>query len=68
MKYDSFDDKYFPKGWYFLGYSVICCRRITPRFFIAKGLESLQQFFKNATIKIQTGWFGNDSVSFLISF
>jgi NTE family protein len=74
MKYDSFDDKYFPKkGWYFSGdiQSYLLSSNYTKQFntfSIAKAdFGVAATIFKDATIKIQTeaGFsFGNDSVSF----
>lgn len=74
MKYDSFDDKNFPKkGWYFSGdiQSYLLSSNYTKEFntfSIAKtDFGVAATIFKNATIKIQTeaGFsFGNDSVSF----
>ncbi|MGO4820183.1 MULTISPECIES: patatin-like phospholipase family protein [unclassified Flavobacterium] len=74
MKYDSFDNKDFPKrGWYFSGdiqsflFSSDYTKEFEP-FNIAKGdFGVAATLFKHATIKIQTeaGFsFGNDSVSF----
>lgn len=73
-KFDSFDNKYFPKkGWYFSGdiQSYLLSSNYTgdfKPFSIAKadfGVAAM--LFKNATIKFQTdaGFsFGNDSVPF----
>ncbi|WP_035669237.1 patatin-like phospholipase family protein [Flavobacterium sp. 83] len=73
-KYDSFDNKYFPKkGWYFSGdiQSYLLSSNYTgdfKPFSIAKADFGIATtIFKNATIKIQTdaGFsFGNESVSF----
>ena len=73
-KYDSFDDKYFPKkGWYFSGdvQSYLLSSNYTgdfKPFSIAKADFGIATtIFKNATIKLQTdaGFsFGNESVSF----
>jgi NTE family protein len=74
MKYDSFDDKYFPKkGWFFSGdiQSYLLSSNYTKEFntfSIAKAdIGVAATVFKNTTIKIHTeaGFsFGNDSVSF----
>lgn len=74
MKYDSFDNKYFPKkGWYFSGdvQSYLLSSNYTKEFntfSIAKtDFGVAATLFKHATLKIQseTGFsFGNDSVSF----
>lgn len=72
LKYDSFDDKLFPKkGWFFSGdvqsflYSSDYTQEFN-RFSIAKGeFGIVKTFFKNATVKLQSeaGFaFGNDSV------
>ncbi len=61
LKYDSFDNKYFPKnGWYFLGdfqtylYSSDY-NRTFERFSMAKGdMGFARRVFKKATIKAQT--------------
>jgi len=73
-KYDSFDNKYFPKkGWYFSGdiqsylFSSNYTKQFTP-FSIAKAdLGVATTIFKKTTLKIQTegGFtFGGQSVSF----
>jgi NTE family protein len=74
MKYDSYDDKYFPKkGWSFSGdiQSYLLSSNYTKEFnafSVAKAdFGVAATIFKNATIKIQSeaGFsFGNDSVSF----
>ncbi|MFV5690626.1 patatin-like phospholipase family protein [Flavobacterium sp. LT1R49] len=74
MKFDSFDNKYFPKkGWYFSGdiQSYLLSSNYTgdfKSFSIAKGDFGIAAtLFKNATIKFQTdaGFsFGNESVAF----
>ncbi|TDD78337.1 patatin-like phospholipase family protein [Flavobacterium caseinilyticum] len=74
MKFDSFDNKYFPKkGWYFSGdiQSYLLSSNYTgdfKPFSIAKGDFGIAaSLFKNATIKVQTdaGFsFGNKSVPF----
>jgi NTE family protein len=74
MKYDSFDNKYFPKkGWFFSGdiQSYLLSSDYTKEFntfSIAKAdFGVAATIFKNTTIKIQTeaGFsFGNDSVAF----
>lgn len=74
MKYDSFDDKYFPKkGWYGSGdiQSYLVSSDYTKEFntfSIVKGDFGIAAtLFKNATVKIQTeaGFsFGNESVTF----
>lgn len=74
MKYDSFDNKYFPKkGWYFTGdiQSYLLSSNYTGDFkpySIAKGdFGVAATLFKNATIKLQTdaGFsFGQQSVAF----
>ena len=74
MKFDSFDNKYFPKkGWYFSGdiQSYLLSSNYTgdfKPFSIATGDFGIAaSLFKNATIKLQTdaGFsFGNKSVSF----
>ncbi|RDI56917.1 patatin-like phospholipase family protein [Flavobacterium glaciei] len=74
MKYDSFDNKNFPKkGWYFTGdiHSYLLSSNYTGDFkpySIAKGdFGVAATLFKNATIKLQTdaGFsFGQDSVAF----
>lgn len=74
MKYDSFDNKYFPKkGWYFAGdiQSYLLSSNYTGDFkpySIAKGdFGVAATLFKNATIKLQTdaGFsFGQQSVAF----
>lgn len=74
VKYDSFDNKLFPKkGWFFSGdvqsflYSSDYTQEFN-RFSIAKGEFGIAKtFFKKATIKLQSeaGFaFGNDSVHF----
>lgn len=74
MKYDSFDNKYFPKkGWYFTGdvQSYLLSSNYTGDFkpySIAKGdFGVAATLFKNATVKFQTdaGFsFGQQSVAF----
>lgn len=74
MKYDSFDDKYFPKkGWYFSGdiQSYLISSNYTGNFHpfsIAKGDFGIAgTLFKKTTFKFQTeaGFsFGSDSVTF----
>ena len=74
MKFDSFDNKYFPKkGWYFTGdiQSYLLSSNYTGDFkpySITKGdFGVAATVFKNATIKLQTdaGFsFGQESVSF----
>lgn len=74
MKFDSFDNKYFPKkGWYFSGdiQTYLLSSNYTGDFkpsSIAKGDFGIAAtLFKNATIKVQTdaGFsFGNKSVPF----
>ena len=74
MKFDSFDNKYFPKkGWYFTGdiQSYLLSSNYTGDFkpySIAKGdFGVAATLFKNATIKLQTdaGFsFGQESVAF----
>ena len=74
MKFDSFDNKYFPKkGWYFSGdiQSYLLSSNYTgdfKPFSIAKGDFGIAaSLFNNATIKVQTdaGFsFGNKSVPF----
>ncbi|MBP8157361.1 MAG: patatin-like phospholipase family protein [Flavobacterium sp.] len=74
MKYDSFDNKNFPKkGWFFSGdiQSFIHSSDYTQdfnRYSIAKGeIGFVKTFFKKATIKVQSDLgfvFGNDSVHF----
>jgi NTE family protein len=74
MKYDSLDNKYFPKkGWFFSGdiQSYLLSSDYTKEFntfSIAKAdFGVAATIFKNTTIKIQTeaGFsFGNDSVAF----
>ena len=74
LKFDSFDNKYFPKkGWYFSGdiQSYLLSSNYTGDFqpySIAKGdFGVAAKLFKNATIKFQTdaGFsFGQESVSF----
>lgn len=74
MKYDSFDNKYFPKkGWYFTGdiQSYLLSSNYTDNFkpySIAKGdFGVAATLFKNATVKFQTdaGFsFGQESVAF----
>jgi len=74
MKYDSFDNKYFPKkGWYFSGdiQSYLFSSNYTGNFkpfSIAKGDFGIAAtLFKNTTFKFQTeaGFsFGPDSVAF----
>ena len=74
MKFDSFDDKYFPKkGWYFSGdiqYYFLSSNYTGDfkPFSIAKGDFGIAAtLFRNATVKIQTdaGFsFGNESVTF----
>ncbi|MBG6109241.1 NTE family protein [Flavobacterium sp. CG_9.10] len=74
MKYDSFDDKYFPrKGWYFSGdiQSYLISSDYTGNFHpfsIAKGDFGIAgTLFKKTTFKFQTeaGFsFGSDSVNF----
>ncbi|MFV8324597.1 patatin-like phospholipase family protein [Flavobacterium sp. ZS1P14] len=74
MKFDSFDNKYFPKkGWYFSGdiQSYLLSSNYTgdfKPFSIAKGDFGIAAtLFKNVTVKLQTdaGFsFGNKSVSF----
>lgn len=61
MKYDSFDNKYFPKnGWYFSGdfQSFLHSSDFTNqfnRFSIVKGDFGIAQtFYKNVTLKIQS--------------
>ena len=74
MKFDSFDNKYFPKkGWFFAGdiqsylFSSNYTNTFTP-FSIAKAnIGVTTTLFKNATLNIQTegGFsFGNQSISF----
>jgi len=74
MKYDSFDNKLFPKkGWFFSGdiqsflYSSDYTREFN-RYSIAKGeIGIVKTFYKKATIKLQSDLgfvFGNDSVHF----
>ena len=75
LKYDSFDNKYFPKkGWYFYGdiQSYLHSSNYTNafnEFSIAKGDVGIAQtFYKNVTLKAQTeaGFaIGNQSVHFL---
>ncbi len=74
MKFDSFDNKYFPKkGWYFSGdiQSYLVSSNYTgdfQPFSIAKAdFGVAATLFKNATVKLNTdaGFsFGNESVSF----
>ncbi|MFV8377435.1 patatin-like phospholipase family protein [Flavobacterium sp. LB3R33] len=74
MKFDSFDNKYFPKkGWYFSGdiQSYLVSSNYTgdfQPFSIAKAdFGVAATLFKNATVKFNTdaGFsFGNESVSF----
>ncbi|MFV8335721.1 patatin-like phospholipase family protein [Flavobacterium sp. RSP29] len=74
MKFDSFDNKYFPKnGWYFTGdiQSYLLSSNYTgdfKPFSIAKAdFGVAASLFKNATVKFQTdaGFsFGQESVSF----
>lgn len=74
MKFDSFDNKYFPKkGWYFSGdvQSYLFSSNYTGNFqpfSIAKGdLGVVATLFKNTTLKLQTdaGFsFGQESVPF----
>ena len=74
MKFDSFDNKYFPKnGWYFTGdiQSYLLSSNYTgdfKPFSIAKAdFGVAASLFKNATVKFQTdaGFsFGHESVSF----
>ncbi|MES2804110.1 MAG: patatin-like phospholipase family protein [Bacteroidota bacterium] len=74
MKFDSFDNKYFPKkGWYFSGdiQSYLVSSNYTgdfQPFSIAKAdFGVAATLFKNATVKLSTdaGFsFGNESVSF----
>ncbi|MDI6048527.1 patatin-like phospholipase family protein [Flavobacterium sp. XS2P24] len=74
MKFDSFDNKYFPKkGWYFSGdiQSYLVSSNYTgdfQPFSIAKAdFGVAATLFKNATVKFHTdaGFsFGNESVSF----
>ena len=74
MKFDSFDNKYFPKkGWYFSGdiQSYLVSSNYTgdfQPFSIAKAdFGVAATLFKNATVKFSTdaGFsFGNESVSF----
>ena len=74
LKFDSFDNKYFPKkGWYFTGdiQSFLFSSNYTgdfKPFSIAKGDFSVAAtLFENATVKIQTdaGFsFGQESVPF----
>ena len=74
LKFDSFDNKYFPKkGWYFTGdiQSFLFSSNYTgdfKPFSIAKGdFGVAATLFKNATVKIQTdaGFsFGQESVPF----
>ncbi|WP_284651178.1 patatin-like phospholipase family protein [Flavobacterium terrisoli] len=74
MKYDSFDNKLFPKkGWFFSGdiqsflYSSDYTQEFN-RYSIAKGeIGIVKTFYKKATIKLQSDLgfvFGNDSVHF----
>lgn len=74
LKYDSFDNKFFPKsGWYFYGdyqyygYSSDFTNNFT-RFSIAKAdMAYVKTFYKKATVKIQSegGFaFGDASVPF----
>jgi NTE family protein len=74
LKFDSFDNKYFPKkGWYFAGdvQSYLVSSNYTgdfQPFSIAKGdFAVAATLFKNATVKFQTdaGFsFGQESVAF----
>ncbi|NNT71233.1 patatin [Flavobacterium sp. IMCC34852] len=74
MKYDSFDNKLFPKkGWFFSGdiQSFIYSSDYTQefnRYSIAKGeIGIVKTFYKKATVKLQSDLgfvFGNDSVHF----
>ncbi|SDG60492.1 NTE family protein [Flavobacterium omnivorum] len=74
LKFDSFDNKYFPKkGWYFAGdvQSYLVSSNYTgdfQPFSIAKGdFAVAATLFKNATVKFQTdaGFsFGQESVTF----
>lgn len=74
LKFDSFDNKYFPKkGWYFSGdiQSYLLSSNYTGNFqpfSIAKGdFGVAATLFKNATVKFQTdaGFsFGQESVAF----
>ncbi|TRX02219.1 patatin-like phospholipase family protein [Flavobacterium gawalongense] len=74
MKFDSFDNKYFPKkGWYFSGdiQTYLLSSNYTgdfKPFSIAKGDFGIAAtLFKNATVKFQTDagfLFGNESVAF----
>jgi NTE family protein len=74
MKYDSFDNKYFPKsGWYFSGdfQSFLNSSNYTNqfnKFSIAKGdFGFAKTFYKKATIKVQSeaGFaIGSESVHF----
>ena len=78
LKYDSFDNKYFPKkGWYFSGdlQTYLASSNYTGEFqpfSIAKGdFGVAATLFKNATFKFHTdaGFsFGNSSVSFFNFF
>lgn len=74
MKYDSFDNKLFPKkGWFFAGdiqsflYSSDYTQEFN-RYSIAKGeIGIVKTFFKKATVKLHSDLgfvFGNDSVHF----
>ncbi len=73
-KYDSFDNKLFPKkGWFFSGdiQSFLYSSDYTGdfnRYSIAKGeIGIVKTFYKKATIKVQSDLgfvFGNDSVHF----
>ncbi|MEK8178853.1 patatin-like phospholipase family protein [Flavobacterium buctense] len=74
VKYDSFDNKLFPKkGWFFSGdiQSFLYSSDYTGdfnRYSIAKGeIGIVKTFYKKATIKLQSDLgfvFGNDSVHF----
>jgi NTE family protein len=74
MKYDSFDNKLFPKkGWFFSGdlQSFVYSSDFTGefnRYSIAKGeIGIVKTFYKKATVKLQSDLgfsFGNDSIHF----
>jgi NTE family protein len=74
MKYDSFDNKLFPKkGWFFSGdiQSFVYSSDFTQefnRYSIAKGeIGVVKTFYQKATVKLQSDLgfvFGNDSVHF----
>lgn len=74
MKYDSFDNKLFPKkGWFFSGdiQSYVYSSDFTQefnRYSIAKGeIGVVKTFYQKATVKLQSDLgfvFGNDSVHF----